>query len=33
MTTRYAVDARSAWPKLPLLEDWQDTCTTFHMWT
>lgn len=33
MTTRYAVDARSAWPKLPPLEDWQDTCTTFHMWT
>lgn len=33
MTTRYAVDARSAWPKLPPLEDWQDPCTTLHMWT
>lgn len=32
MAAHYAVDARSDWPKLPPLEDWQDTCTTLHMW-
>jgi hypothetical protein len=21
------------WPRLPALEDWQDTCATVHMWT
>jgi Family of unknown function (DUF5996) len=24
---------RTAWPTLPPLADWQDTCTTLHMWT
>jgi Family of unknown function (DUF5996) len=23
----------TAWPTLPPLQDWQDTCTTLHMWT
>jgi hypothetical protein len=23
----------TAWPKLPLLDDWADTCVTVHMWT
>ena len=26
-------EAHDAWPRLPPLPDWQDTCTTVHMWT
>ena len=32
MTSNYIADSNS-WPRLPALEDWQDTCTTVHMWT
>lgn len=32
MTTRHTGDANSAWPALPLLAEWQDTCSTLHMW-
>jgi hypothetical protein len=28
-----SLDARNSWPALPPLDDWQDTCTTLHMWT
>lgn len=34
MTTAHDLaDAHNYWPELPPLEDWQDTCTTLHMWT
>ncbi len=33
MTTNDHADARSDWPQLPPLADWQDTLTTLHMWT
>jgi len=26
-------DVATPWPKLRALQDWQDTCTTVHMWT
>ena len=26
-------DARSLWPVLPSLSDWEDTCATVHLWT
>jgi hypothetical protein len=26
-------DARTLWPQLPSLDDWQDTCATVHLWT
>lgn len=33
MTAGWTSDIReSAWPALPPLESWQDTCTTLHMW-
>ena len=32
-TINYIGNARNYWPKLSPLEDWQDTCTTLHMWT
>ncbi len=32
MTTFRTGDAPAAWPMLPPLEKWQDTCTTLHMW-
>lgn len=27
------MNSRNDWPELPVLADWQDTCTTLHMWT
>lgn len=33
MTTVHAAEAETDWPALPPLADWQDTCTTLHMWT
>ena len=27
------VDSPAAWPVLPVLRDWQDTCDTVHMWS
>jgi hypothetical protein len=32
MTSNYIAGSND-WPTLPVLEDWQDTCTTVHMWT
>jgi hypothetical protein len=33
VTTTYSIaDTCNDWPKLPPLDDWQDTCTTLHMW-
>lgn len=32
MTDR-AASVDTAWPALPALHDWQDTCTTLHMWS
>lgn len=32
MATAHDSDAAAAWPALPALEEWQDTCTTLHMW-
>jgi hypothetical protein len=32
MTSNYIADSNN-WPRLSALEDWQDTCTTLHMWT
>jgi hypothetical protein len=31
MTKNYC-DTPNKWPKLPPLQDWQDTCTTLNMW-
>jgi len=28
-----SVSVPASWPQLPALSDWQDTCTTVHMWT
>lgn len=33
MPTNYFAGAQDKWPELPPLQDWQDTCTTVHMWT
>lgn len=33
MPTNYFAGAPAKWPELPPLQDWQDTCTTVHMWT
>lgn len=33
MTTNPPGGPGDAWPALPPLADWQDTCTTVHMWT
>ena len=33
MTTDCIANARNDWPRLPPLEDWQQTCDTLHMWT
>jgi hypothetical protein len=32
-TINYIGNARNYWPRLAPLKDWQDTCTTLHMWT
>lgn len=32
MTTHHTGDANGAWPALPPLAEWQDTCSTLHMW-
>lgn len=32
MTTGHIANARDSWPQLFPLENWQDTCTTLHMW-
>lgn len=32
MTPDHARVATAAWPALPSLEEWRDTCTTLHMW-
>lgn len=32
MTTDYKSHTPSTWPRLPPLEDWQETCTTLNMW-
>ncbi|SEK58495.1 DUF5996 family protein [Nitrosovibrio tenuis] len=33
MTERHFTAGGNGWPKLPSLQEWQDTCTTLHMWT
>ena len=33
MTAENVPDTRDAWPELQPLENWQDTCSTVHMWT
>ncbi|MGH8684955.1 MAG: DUF5996 family protein, partial [Nitrosospira sp.] len=33
MTTDCITNAQNDWPRLPPLEDWQQTCDTLHMWT
>lgn len=33
MTNNYSAGIPGKWPELPLLQDWQDTCSTLHMWT
>lgn len=32
MATVSLSDTNAAWPRLPLLADWQDTCGMLHMW-